>query len=154
MTQNVVRPRVSPEQSVGRTAVTALSVELVGAFALLVTAGVHIADVSGKLEESTYIGVGFILGPIAGALLGAVLLVGGNQTMGWVVGAGISAATAIGYVLSRTSGLPRAREDIGNWGEPIGVLSLIAEGVVLLCVALAATRSRGRTRGPSSARAA
>ena len=131
-------------RSVGRQAVGSLSFELIAAFALCVTAGVHIADVSGKLEETTYIGLLFILGPIATAMLAAVLLVGPNPLVGWLLGAGVSAATAAGYILSRTTGLPNARDDIGNWGEPIGVLSLLSEGAVLLCLVAAAMRGGAR----------
>ena len=35
---------------------------------------------------------------------------------------------AAGYVLSRTTGLPNATGDIGNWTEPLGLASLFVEG--------------------------
>jgi hypothetical protein len=138
MTQRLTSTNLAAAHSVGPPSADALSLELLAAFALCVTAGVHIADVSGKLEESTYIGLGFILGPIAAALLAAVLLIAGNRMVGWLIGAGVSGGTAVGYILSRTTGLPNARDDIGNWSEPIGVVSLIAEGAVILCLAVAA----------------
>jgi hypothetical protein len=36
----------------------------------------------------------------------------------------------IGYVLSRTTGLPGAMGDIGNWTEPLGLASLYVEACV------------------------
>jgi hypothetical protein len=36
----------------------------------------------------------------------------------------------IGYVLSRTRGLPGAMGDIGNWTEPLGLASLYVEACV------------------------
>ncbi len=36
----------------------------------------------------------------------------------------------MGYVLSRTTGLPQATGDIGNWTEPLGLASLFVEGGV------------------------
>jgi hypothetical protein len=34
-------------------------------------------------------------------------------------------------VLSRTTGLPQANGDIGNWTEPLGLASLFVEGCVV-----------------------
>ena len=46
-----------------------------------------------------------------------------------VVVFGISSAL-IGFVLSRTTGLPHASDDIGNWTEPLGLASLFVEVTV------------------------
>ena len=60
----------------------------------------------------------------------------------------------VGYVLSRTTGLPGADDDIGNWTEPLGLASLWVEGAVLLTAGYAlAPRSvpapaRSLTFGP------
>jgi hypothetical protein len=35
-------------------------------------------------------------------------------------------------VLSRTTGLPSATGDIGNWTEPLGLASLFVEGAVVV----------------------
>jgi len=43
-------------------------------------------------------------------------------------------------VLSRTTGLPNATDDIGNWTEPLGLASLVVEGCVV-AVALGALRA-------------
>ena len=42
-----------------------------------------------------------------------------------------------GYVVSRTTGLPGADDDIGNWADPLGLASLWVEGAVLLTSAYA-----------------
>jgi hypothetical protein len=34
------------------------------------------------------------------------------------------------FVLSRTTGLPGATRDIGNWAEPLGLAALMAEALV------------------------
>jgi hypothetical protein len=36
----------------------------------------------------------------------------------------LAAAIMLGYVLTRTSGLPDATLDVGNWTEPLGLASL------------------------------
>jgi hypothetical protein len=53
--------------------------------------------------------------------------------------AGIAASAALGYVLSRSTGLPGATGDIGNWTEPLGLASLVVEGSVVATVAAAMT---------------
>jgi hypothetical protein len=45
--------------------------------------------------------------------------------------AGLAGSAVIGYVLSRTTGLPNATGDIGNWTEPLGLASLFVEGAVV-----------------------
>jgi hypothetical protein len=77
----------------------------------------------------------YVIGPIMTSLLSAALVIGSRRQIGWLLGGTIAAATAIGYCLSRTTGLPHADDDISNWTEPLGVASLIAEGVVVLLAA-------------------
>jgi hypothetical protein len=45
--------------------------------------------------------------------------------------AGLAAAVIVGFVINRTVGLPNAMDDVGNWSEPLGMISLLIEGVVL-----------------------
>jgi hypothetical protein len=53
----------------------------------------------------------------------------------WLVAGVVSAATIVGYAISRTSGLPGDEgDDIGNWTEPLGLASLLVEGIVVLLV--------------------
>jgi hypothetical protein len=66
---------------------------------------------------------------------------------GFVVAGGLAAATFLGYCLSRTTGLPAATDDIGNWTETLGVWSLIAEAAV---VALSVTALRSKVRRPAA----
>jgi hypothetical protein len=52
--------------------------------------------------------------------------------LGWALAGLVSAGAFAGYCLSRTTGLPSASRTSGNWAEPSGVISLIAEGMVVL----------------------
>jgi hypothetical protein len=72
-----------------------------------------------------------------------------NQITTWLVAAGVAAGPIIGYVLSRGPGLPGYTDDKGVWTEPIGLLSLVVEGLLLL-LALSSVRTlrrSGRTTG-------
>lgn len=123
------------------------AVDAVGAVALLGVGYVHMLDVRGKLAEVPYLGVGYVL-LIVTTVISAGMIIRGN-TKGWVLGGAAAAATFAGYCLSRTTGLPASADDIGNWGETLGVWSLFLEGFV---VVLAASRLLALVNSRSSRR--
>ena len=51
----------------------------------------------------------------------------------WALAAasGIATAAMIGYILSRTTGLPGATDDIGDWANPLGLAALAVEAVLI-----------------------
>ena len=117
-------------------------IRLCGVASLAGMIWIHLLDVRGKLAEVPYIGVGYIV-LMLGAAAAAVLLASRSIRLhraGWALGAALALGTIVGFVLTRTTGLPRATEDKGNWGEAIGVWSLAFEGSFLM-LALIATRS-------------
>ena len=95
----------------------------------------HIPVTQDHLTEAPYIGIGFILLTVAGFVLAQFLLLA-DTTAVWIWTAIVSAAATLGYLLSRTAGLPEIRDDIGNWGEPLGVVCLAAEAVMLITACL------------------
>ena len=113
------------------------------AVGLLGIALIHLLDVQGKFAETPYLGVGYVL-LIASALGVAELLVRRESPMLWLATGALAASALLGYVVSRTTGLPDATGDIGNWLEPLGLASLFAEGVVVLLAAAALLRDRDR----------
>ena len=54
--------------------------------------------------------------------------------------AGIAGSVLLGYVVNRTVGMPGATDDIGNWTEPLGLASIVAEGMTV-AAALAGWRT-------------
>jgi len=98
---------------------------------------VHLLDVEDRLTEVPYIGWLFVA-LIVSSLGLAAALIRSDDRRAWL-GAGLLAgATIVGYIITRTVGMPNdGGEDIGNWTEPLGLASLLIEGVV---VALAVSR--------------
>ncbi len=91
---------------------------------------IHLLDSIGKYSETRYLFwmyIVLIVGSIAVA--GAVLFTRSRAV--FLAAAGLAASAALGYVLSRTTGLPNAKDDIGNWTEPLGLASLFVEGGVV-----------------------
>jgi hypothetical protein len=90
---------------------------------------IHLLDAIGKYHETRYVFwmyIALILGCVATA--GAVLFT--RMRAAFLLAAGLAASAAAGYVLSRTTGLPNATGDIGNWTEPLGLASLFVEVAV------------------------
>jgi hypothetical protein len=93
---------------------------------------VHVLDLQGKLDELPYVGVMFI-GLIATSLVLAEALIRTDDARAWLAAGALAAATMVGYGVSRTTGLPGDHDsDVGNWLEPLGLTSLLIEGVVVL----------------------
>ena len=119
-------------------------IELIGAGGLAVVVGVHLLDLSSKFAEVPYLGVAYVA-LIAGAVAAIGLLLR-RDGRGWLLGGGLALVTIAGFVLSRTTGLPAATADIGNWSEPLGIWSLLAEAAVLALAAHALGRVRTSPR--------
>jgi hypothetical protein len=88
--------------------------------------GVHIMDLPGKWTETFYLAVMY-LGVIAfGAFLIERLIVK-VSSRDYLAAALLSTAVLGGYIVNRSVGMPGAMGDIGNWFEPLGLLSIAIE---------------------------
>ncbi len=114
------------------------------AAALAGVAAIHLIDGPMSLEDTAYVGV-LELALAAAATVTAVALVVEPVRDVWLVAAVLVGAAIVAYVVSRTVGLPGSMDDIGNWGEPIGVINLVAETMVLALAAGALHRSADAT---------
>lgn len=45
----------------------------------------------------------------------------------WTLTAAVTTAAVLAYVLSRIVALPQIGDDVGNWTEPLGLLSITTE---------------------------
>ena len=105
---------------------------------------IHLVDGVGKFHEVPYLGWMY-MGLVAGCLVVAGMLLERDDLRAWYGAAGLSAAAFIGYALSRTTGLPAAKDDIGNWFESLGIATLFAE-VLVFAVSMRAIAALRRTR--------
>ena len=110
-----------------------------GILLILATGVIHFMDAPGSFEEVTYKGVLFVLNGI-GAIVAAIGIYRGSRSWGWGLGLVVAAGAFIAYVVSRTVGLPSLPPD--EWMEPIGLLSLLVEGLfTLLAVSVLASNT-------------
>ena len=89
-------------------------------------AAVHIMDLPGKWAETQYLAFGYIgIIVMAGLLIERLLKSG--QAFDYLASAGLALAVIAGFIVNRTVGMPGATDDIGNWFEPLALLSLFVE---------------------------
>jgi len=107
-------------------------VRAIGAIGLAGIALIHTIDAPGHFVggPDTWLGLMYV-GLIASSLILAAGLIASGDRRLWVAAAGLTATVMIGFVLSRTVGLPGDSGDVGNWGEALGIASLFVEGALL-----------------------
>ncbi len=97
--------------------------------ALIVTTGlIHVMNAPDSFQEAPYKGWLFYANGM-GALMAAYGIYRGKRSWGWNLGLLIALGSLIGYVASRTVGLPHILAEPDAWLEPFGVASLIVEGL-------------------------
>jgi len=92
---------------------------------------IHLLDSIDTFHETRWLFWAYV------ALMGATVVVGGTlvhrpSARGFQAATLLAAMPLAGYVLSRTTGLPGADDDVGNWTDGLGLASLWVEGAVLL----------------------
>ena len=103
---------------------------------LVGVAVVHALQLPGRLRRRRLPGVLFIALIVTCLALAAAMTRMTDQTL-WVATGGLSALVLLGFVLSRTSGLPGFTEDIDEWTEPLGLVALVLEGLLVFVSAAA-----------------
>jgi len=93
-------------------------------------AAIHILDLPGKFAETPYLAAFYVALIIASFVLTERLFVAGTRR-DFLAAAALSAAVIVGFTINRTVGMPGATGDIGNWLEPLGLLSIVVEAFVL-----------------------
>jgi hypothetical protein len=106
---------------------------------------IHLLDSIGKWGETRYL-FWMYIALMAGSLAVAGVLLHTRDRRAWLACGALAASAIAGFVLSRTTGLPAATGDIGNWTEPLGLASLFVEGAVVAVSGYAYAIS-GRTAG-------
>src|SRR2546428_12419751 len=113
-----------------------------GLMLVLATGRIHVVEGPATYHEAAYKGILFSLNA-AGALVAAKGIYRGEKLWGWTLGVLISAGALILYIVSHTIGLPGLEID-DAWFEPLGVASLLVEGLYVLVYASVVTRPTPR----------
>jgi hypothetical protein len=121
----------------------------VGALLALAMAAAHVADQGGvtAFTAPDWLGWAYRLIEVGGVLVAGVLLWPRSGRLGWAAAALLSIGPFVGYLASRTIGVPGDPADVGNWADWVGTVALIVEAALV-------TIGLGMVRGMSPARRA
>jgi len=114
--------------------------------ALIIAVGlIHLIGAPDSFDDATYKGILFLANGV-GALI-AAYGIGSGKRWGWVLGLLVAAGALAGYVASRTIGMPGLPAEPDAWLEPMGVLSMLTEGLfsALALWSLSSVASNGTT---------
>ena len=154
MTQQTVAGRTNSVLAGTHGAAPEFAVRFTGALLAVAVAAVHVADQGGitAMASPAWIGWGYRLIEIGGIVTALMLLlpapprpgpvrVGpirlgptwlGPASLGWAAGVLLGAGPFIGYITSRSVGVPGDPGDVGNWGYWVGTVSLLVEAALIL----------------------
>jgi hypothetical protein len=124
-------------------------VRALAAVVLAAVALIHLLDLPGSWPAQGYKGWMYV-GLIVACLGAAAALVHRGDRRAWLAAAALPVFPLVGYVVSRTVGIPGGADDIGNWAEPLGLASLFVEGslIALAASVLAPGLLEGRVGRP------
>src|SRR6266446_8078083 len=94
--------------------------KIVAVVAIVATGLIHLETARDAFGEATYKGLLFVANGV-GALVAAVGVYRDRADWGWLLGALAAGGALLGYVLSRTVGLPGLPAEPDAWLEPLGV---------------------------------
>lgn len=128
-------------------------IRMLATLAAVVEIGIHLYLTPDHLSEMPYMGWLFV---VAAMILTAAVvgLAGGKpaQTAGYLAGAAVNAGMYIGFIASRTIGLPGGYREGWLADDALGIPSLAFEIVFIACAAIALRPGGARTRGPNELR--
>ena len=120
-----------------------------GAICLVGIAVTHLLDISHKIEEAEYVAVLFGLLVVASLVLAALLVGGVRLELVWPAAGLLAFGAIVGYVYSRTIGLPQLADHVGHWRDSVGTAALLFEAV-LIGLSLPALRLRAIRFAPAA----
>jgi Na+/melibiose symporter-like transporter len=119
-----------PPQIPSPTVISEPQARVLAVLGMVAIVVIHIVD-----APSAFIGARYIfwlyMAIVVGAVPVSLVLLHWPSQLGWIAVAALAAGPLVGYLLTRTVGLPGDTGDIGNWIESLGIASLFAESAVL-----------------------
>ncbi|WP_125615664.1 hypothetical protein [Specibacter cremeus] len=110
------------------------------------TALVHLDQLPDTLHQTPLLGAMFAV-LVAGATAAAVAMALLDSDLVWLAVLLMAAGTIGGYIITRSMATPIDDQDLGNWFEPLGLVSLFVEAaLVALCVGALRKPARAKAR--------
>jgi hypothetical protein len=114
-----------------------------GAYTILFVGAAHILICGEHFLVATYLGLAFVVNFLGSLVVAASLFLGG-RTWAWLLGDVVAGGALVGFVVSRTVGLPGAPEFVGQWFNIAGLLTSGFD-VLFITLSLLALTPQGRS---------
>lgn len=98
---------------------------------LVTVAAIHWAQVVPLMKDTPYLGTAFLLLTLACIGLAIGLLVSDRPAV-WILVSAVSGVTITGYIFTRTVSTFFDDQDVGDWSEPLGMVSLLVETLLVM----------------------
>jgi hypothetical protein len=123
----------------GPVVVPEVTVRFGGAFLALAIATAHVADQGGinAFTAPNWLGWAYRLIEVGGVMTAIALIWPRTARLGWAAGVLLGVGPFLGFLASRTVGVPGDPGDVGNWSDWVGTLALVLEaGLVTVSVGM------------------
>ena len=111
----------------------------------VISAVAHLPVVGEHLREAPYMGEEFIVLTVACLLIATACVVCDSPAV-YALAVLTCGLAILGYIATRLIAFPELTDDVGNWFEPLGVVSVLAE-CATVAIAAAALIRRAATPG-------
>ena len=91
---------------------------------ILASGVIHLYNAPGEFQDAPYMGILFFLFFLA-SIVSAYGIYRGELLWGWVLGGLLAVGAIVGYLISRTVGMPIS--GIEDWGPPLAYFSIFLE---------------------------
>ena len=98
---------------------------------LVAVAAIHLGQVVPTVNQTPYLGAAFVALTLACVFLAGWLLVDAPGPV-WAAVALVNISAIAGYVFTRTASTFFDNQDVGNWGETLGLVALLIEGSLVV----------------------
>ncbi|PWJ25813.1 hypothetical protein ATK17_1951 [Branchiibius hedensis] len=109
--------------------------------AVVVAAIAHVPVIAPHLDEAPYMGVLFVVLTLACLILAAAIAIHDSAVV-YALSVLTCGLAVIGYAATRVVAFPMLADDVGNWWEPLGVVSIVSESIVVIGALSALVRGR------------
>ena len=101
---------------------------------LVGVATIHLAQIVPTVQQTPWLGASFIALTMATVALAGWLTIA-DERMAWALVLAVNAASVAGYAFTRMFSTFVDQQDVGNWGEMLGVAALLVEGLLIVLAA-------------------
>jgi hypothetical protein len=117
------------------------NISWIGIIVILITGLIHLYNAPGEFQDAPYMGVLFFVFFLS-SIVSAIGIYRGELLWGWVLGGLLSIGAIVGYLISRTVGMPIS--GVEDWGPPLAYFSIFLELIFFALILASNTKQLRR----------